>query len=229
MRITVSDCSLSSAGADFLKLESRHIAVWFMYLCLKKNTHCVTYVRQAYILQTVNVTLQFVYGLNIMFCLLVPLSKSHFCYPLVSSLRNHVWWLWTSHQVEDYGDAMFIRPISEVLSSNLHLCLKCPLMLKVPTLNFFVHVHFMGIREELVQPGKLWVRSRVTTTNHHSEPGLFFNHVLSGFLSVSKWSWHLHDRLSLALKGSTLQTTACRGQICSVPTSSSSIYQGQTF
>lgn len=138
-------------------------------------------------------------------------------------------WLWTSRRVEDYGDAMFIRPVSEVLFSNLRLCLKCPLMLKVPTLDLFVHIDFMGIREESVQLGKLWARSRVTTTNHHSEPGLFFNRGLSGFLSVSKWSWHLHDRLSSALKGSTLQSTACRGQICSVPTSSSSIYRGQTF
>lgn len=61
-----------------------------MHVCFKENMHCVTCVRQAYILQTVNVTLQFVYGLNIIFCLLVPLSKSHFCYPLVSSLRNHL-------------------------------------------------------------------------------------------------------------------------------------------
>ena len=45
-------------------------------------------------------------------------------------------WLWTSHRVEDYGDAMFIRPISEVLSSDLCLCLKCPLMLKVPTYTY---------------------------------------------------------------------------------------------
>lgn len=55
---------------------------------------------------------------------------------------------------------------------------------KGPNLHLFVHVHFMGIRGEPVQLGKLWARNRVTTTNHHSEPVLFFNRELSGFLSA---------------------------------------------
>lgn len=95
---------------------------------------------------------------------------------------------------------------------------------KGPNLHLFVHVHFMGIKGESVQLGKLWARNGVTTTNHHSEPGLFFNCGLSGFLSVSKGSWHLHDRLSSALKGSSLSP-----QLAEALTSSSSIYRGQTF
>lgn len=95
---------------------------------------------------------------------------------------------------------------------------------KGPNLYLFVLIYFMGIRGESVQLGKLWARNGVTTTNHHSEPGLFFNRGLSGFLSVSKGSWHLHDRLSSALKGSSLSP-----QLAEVLTSSSSIYRGQTF
>lgn len=93
-----------------------------------------------------------------------------------------------------------------------------------PNLYLFVLIYFMGIRGESVQLGKLWARNGVTTTNHHSEPALFFNRGLSVFLSVSKGSWHLHDRLSSALKGSSLTP-----QLAEVLTSSSSIYRGQIF